>query len=127
MCSLVGPTGVLADGEQPNGAPDAPGAPGAPGVPDVPPHDVPDVPSPDVPDVPEVPQVPDVPDVPGVPPHEVPALGAPARGALEHAGLTTWDAVAATSDRDLLRLHGFGPKALRILREVPVPPASGSW
>lgn len=51
-----------------------------------------------------------------VPPHEVPALGAPARRALADAGLTTWDAVDAASDRDLLAMHGFGPKALRILR-----------
>ena len=92
---------------------------GVPEEPTVPPHDLPDVPSPEVPDVPEVPEVPDV------PPHELHAIGGPARGALEHAGLTTWDAVAATPDRDLLRLHGFGPKALRILREAP--PASGSW
>jgi hypothetical protein len=52
-----------------------------------------------------------------VPPHEVHAIGAPARGALSAAGLTVWDAVDAASDRDLLAMHGFGPKALRILRE----------
>jgi hypothetical protein len=51
-----------------------------------------------------------------VPPHEVPTLGAPARRALANAGLTTWDAVDRASDRDLLAIHGFGPKALRILR-----------
>jgi hypothetical protein len=45
------------------------------------------------------------------------ALGAPARRALAGAGLTTWDAVDAASDTDLLALHGFGPKALRMLRE----------
>jgi hypothetical protein len=44
------------------------------------------------------------------------AIGAPARRALAAAGITTWDAVDAASDRDLLALHGFGPKALRILR-----------
>ena len=59
------------------------------------------------------------------PPHEVDAIGSPARRALTNAGLTTWDAVDAASDAELLDLHGFGPKALRILREVP--PASGSW
>ena len=52
------------------------------------------------------------------PPHELSAIGAPARGALAHAGLTTWAAVDAASDRDLLALHGFGPKALGILREA---------
>jgi hypothetical protein len=57
--------------------------------------------------------------VPGereVPPNEVHALGAPARRALSLAGFTTWDAVDAASDRELLALHGFGPRALRILR-----------
>ena len=52
-----------------------------------------------------------------VPPHEVHAIGAPARRALADAGLTTWDAVDAAPDRDLLAMHGFGPRALRILRE----------
>jgi hypothetical protein len=52
------------------------------------------------------------------------AIGAPARRALVHAGLTTWDAVDAASDRDLLAMHGFGPKALRILRGWR-PDASG--
>jgi hypothetical protein len=46
------------------------------------------------------------------------AIGAPARRALASAGLTTWDAVASTADRDLLALHGVGPRALRILREL---------
>jgi hypothetical protein len=50
------------------------------------------------------------------PPHEVQAIGAPARRALTNAGLTTWDAVDAASDAELLALHGFGPRALTILR-----------
>jgi hypothetical protein len=50
------------------------------------------------------------------PPNEVHAIGAPARRALSNAGLTTWDAVDAAPDADLLALHGFGPKALAILR-----------
>ena len=57
------------------------------------------------------------------PPHELPALGAPARRALAAAGLTTWDAVDAASDRDLLALHGFGPRGLRVLRERSAGPA----
>jgi hypothetical protein len=62
-----------------------------------------------------------------VPPHEVVALGAPARRALAGAGLTTWDAVDAASDADLLALHGFGPRALRILRGGrPLRPMSPS-
>ena len=52
-----------------------------------------------------------------VPPNEVHAIGAPARRALTNAEVTTWDAVDAAPDADLLALHGFGPKALRILRE----------
>ena len=51
-----------------------------------------------------------------VPPHEVHAIGAPARRALTSAALTTWDAVDAAPDADLLALHGFGPRALAILR-----------
>ena len=51
------------------------------------------------------------------PPHEVRAIGAPARRALANAGLTTWATVDAASDQDLLAMHGFGPKALRLLRE----------
>ena len=54
-----------------------------------------------------------------VPPHEAREIGAPARRALTEAGLTTWDAVDAAPDRDLLALHGFGPRALRLLREGP--------
>ncbi len=50
------------------------------------------------------------------PPNEVNAIGAPARRALTGAGLTTWDAVAAAADADLLALHGVGPRALAILR-----------
>ena len=49
-------------------------------------------------------------------PNELRAIGAPARRALTAAGLTTWDAVDATPDADLLALHGFGPKALDLLR-----------
>ena len=60
---------------------------------------------------------------PDAPPHELHAIGAPARRALATAGLTTWDAVDAASDRDLLALHGFGPRALRILRERSAGPA----
>ncbi len=54
----------------------------------------------------------------GTPPHEVHAIGAPARRALSNAGFTTWDAVDAAADADLLALHGFGPRALRLLRQA---------
>ena len=51
------------------------------------------------------------------PPNDARAIGAPARRALANAGISTWDAVDAAPDADLLALHGFGPRALRILRE----------
>ena len=47
-----------------------------------------------------------------------PTIGRPATRALEGAGITTLEQVAATGDRELLALHGFGPRALRILREA---------
>ncbi len=56
-----------------------------------------------------------------VPPHEQHAVGGPVRGALAHAGLTTWGQVDALSDRELLALHGVGPRGVRILRAVPEP------
>jgi hypothetical protein len=46
------------------------------------------------------------------------AIGAPARRALSDARITTWDAVDAAADAELLALHGFGPRALRLLREA---------
>ena len=60
--------------------------------------------------------MPGPPDEREQPPHESRTIGAPARRALSNAGLTTWDAVDAAPDAELLALHGFGPKALRILR-----------
>ncbi|WP_436760945.1 helix-hairpin-helix domain-containing protein [Streptosporangium sp. V21-05] len=45
-------------------------------------------------------------------------IGRPARGALAAAGYTTLAQVAATSERELLRLHGMGPKAIGRLREA---------
>ena len=46
------------------------------------------------------------------------AIGGPATGALQAAGLTTFDAVRAADLDAVLRLHGVGPKAVRILREL---------
>ncbi|HWO59614.1 MAG TPA: DNA-binding protein [Umezawaea sp.] len=42
---------------------------------------------------------------------------APARRALDTAGYTTLDDLTGVTGAQLLRLHGFGPKALRLLRE----------
>ncbi|RII43516.1 hypothetical protein DWB68_00960 [Galactobacter valiniphilus] len=43
------------------------------------------------------------------------AIGRPAAGALLHAGVSTWAALAAWSRTDLAALHGVGPKALAVL------------
>lgn len=46
------------------------------------------------------------------------AIGRPATRALAAAGYTRLDQLAGVTERDLLRLHGMGPKALGILREA---------
>lgn len=46
----------------------------------------------------------------------LPSIGRPAAQALELIGITTLEQVAAHSEKDLLALHGIGPKAIRILR-----------
>lgn len=49
---------------------------------------------------------------------EIPKIGAPANRALDLAGHTTLTAIAGLTKKDLLDLHGVGPKAIRILREA---------
>jgi predicted flap endonuclease-1-like 5' DNA nuclease len=44
-------------------------------------------------------------------------LGAPAERAFAQAGYTTLEQFVEVSEKDLLRLHGVGPKAVRLLRE----------
>lgn len=44
-----------------------------------------------------------------------PAIGKPATRALAGQGITTLEQVATWKERDLLALHGIGPKAIRIL------------
>lgn len=44
-------------------------------------------------------------------------IGRPAHAALVAAGITTLKQVAKLTDKELLALHGVGPKAVRILRE----------
>ena len=52
-------------------------------------------------------------------PDDLPAgIGAPARRALAGAGYTRLDQLAGASEAELLRLHGMGPKAMRVLREA---------
>jgi hypothetical protein len=45
-------------------------------------------------------------------------LGAPARRALEHHGITTPAKLARKSEQELLGLHGLGPASLPTLRAV---------
>ncbi|UYM06225.1 MmcQ/YjbR family DNA-binding protein [Solicola gregarius] len=45
------------------------------------------------------------------------AIGKPATRALAGQGLTTLEQVATWTERDLLALHGLGPRAIRILTE----------
>ncbi|QBJ95016.1 hypothetical protein ERC79_02835 [Rhodococcus sp. ABRD24] len=44
-------------------------------------------------------------------------IGRPATRALEQAGITTLAAVSRHSAKELLALHGLGPKAIRVLTE----------
>jgi hypothetical protein len=46
------------------------------------------------------------------------AIGKPATRALGGAGVTTLAQVAELTDAELLAMHGVGPKAVRLLREV---------
>jgi DNA-directed RNA polymerase alpha subunit len=48
----------------------------------------------------------------------LPLVGAPATRALYAAGIQWLEQLPAWSERDLLRLHGVGPKAVRILKEA---------
>jgi DNA-directed RNA polymerase alpha subunit len=45
-------------------------------------------------------------------------LSSPARNALEHAGIKTLTELSQYSERDILALHGMGPKSLPILRQA---------
>lgn len=53
-----------------------------------------------------------------VPGSDLPWIGAPGGRALEAAGITRLDQLSALRERDLLRIHGVGPKAVRILRSA---------
>jgi DNA-directed RNA polymerase alpha subunit len=45
-------------------------------------------------------------------------LSAPARSALEHAGITTLTELSQHREREILALHGVGPKSLPVLRQA---------
>lgn len=52
-------------------------------------------------------------------PIELPSkIGQPARRALAGAGVTTLEGVTRFSTKELLALHGLGPRAIRILGEA---------
>lgn len=51
--------------------------------------------------------------------HDLPVtIGRPAISALLLAGIGTLDEVANHTEQELLRLHGVGPRAIRLLREA---------
>ena len=58
----------------------------------------------------------------------LPRIGAPATRALASIGVTSLSQVSARREAELLALHGFGPRAVRILndalREADLPPLS---
>jgi hypothetical protein len=45
-------------------------------------------------------------------------LSAPARSALEHAGISALTELSRHSEREILKLHGVGPKSLPTLRKA---------
>lgn len=47
-----------------------------------------------------------------------PKTSAPAQSALDHAGYTRLEDLTKVTEKELLKLHGMGPKAVRILREA---------
>lgn len=51
---------------------------------------------------------------------ELPRIGSPATRALASIGVTRRSQLADYSEQDLLALHGFGPKAIRLLSEAGV-------
>ncbi|WP_137657554.1 DNA-binding protein [Listeria newyorkensis] len=49
---------------------------------------------------------------------KLPNIGKPATNALELLEITTLEQVAAHDEKTLLKIHGVGPKAIRILKEA---------
>jgi predicted RecB family nuclease len=45
-------------------------------------------------------------------------LSNPARQALEHEGITTLQKLSSFTEREILRLHGMGPRSMPILRDA---------
>ncbi len=57
----------------------------------------------------------DVTQPPRMPDDDLPRIGAPATRALASVGVTRLNQLVDHREEDLLALHGFGPRALRIL------------
>lgn len=49
-------------------------------------------------------------------PGDLPKIGAPATRALNLAGITRLEHVTQFREAELMKLHGIGPKAIRMLR-----------
>lgn len=49
---------------------------------------------------------------------DLPRIGRPATSALLAVGVASLDQVSKMSERELLALHGVGPKAVRLLKEA---------
>lgn len=51
---------------------------------------------------------------------DLPKISAPATRALASIGITKMEQLKTKTEKELLELHGFGPKAIRILKEAGV-------
>ena len=51
-------------------------------------------------------------------PSDLPKIGGPATRALNGAGYTRLEQLTQVTEAELMALHGFGPRALRILKEA---------
>ncbi len=49
---------------------------------------------------------------------DLPTISGPVNDALIEAGITTLEQVADYTEAELLRLHGVGPKGIRLLRQA---------
>jgi DNA-directed RNA polymerase alpha subunit len=45
-------------------------------------------------------------------------LSAPARNALQHAGITSLETLAQHTEKEILKLHGMGPASMPTLRQA---------
>ena len=49
---------------------------------------------------------------------DLPKLAAPARRALRAAGYTSLEHLTEVSESEVMKLHGMGPNAMRVLRKA---------